>query len=125
MSDTQLPTGAISTPAASGNVANASAVATMAAPPVGRKNWITGFIVTASGATAGVVVLITLTGLAGGTMTFVYAAPTGATVGATPLIVQFPTALPASAEATACVLTLPALGLGNTNAAVVLTGYSL
>jgi hypothetical protein len=120
----QYPSGSLPKSASSGNVANASAVATIAAPANGR-NYVTGFIVTATGATAASIVLITLTGLAGGTMTFVYAVPAGVLVGAQPYVVPFSSALPASADGTAVTLTLPALGTGNTNAAVVLTGYSL
>jgi hypothetical protein len=120
----QYPSGSIPKSASSGNVANASAVATIAAPANGR-NYVTGFVITATGATAGAVVLATLTGLAGGTMTFVYVAPAGALLGAEPYVIPFSSALPASADGTAVTLTLPALGAGNTNAAVVLTGYTL
>ena len=54
--------------ASSGDVANASAVATLAAPGAGLTNYVTGFTITFSGATAASVVLATLTGLLGGTL---------------------------------------------------------
>lgn len=109
--------------AASGNVANTAAVATLAAA-VGKTTYITGFSITSSGATVGAVVLATLAGLVGGvTFTYVYAVMAGAALGNATLHVDFAIPLPASAVNTAIVLTLPALGVGNTNAAVVIRGY--
>lgn len=110
------------TAASSGNVANASAVATLAAVAA-KTTFIAGLTITGGGATAGSLVNATLVGLAGGTATYTFAAPTGATVGATPLVVTFNPPLPASAVNTAIVLTLPALGIGNLNAAVSAWGY--
>lgn len=109
---------------ASGNVANASAIATLAAA-VGKHTFIAGFTITAGGATAGVIVNATLVGLLGGTATYNFAAPTGAAVGAAALSVQFDPPLQSSAQNTALVLTLPALGAGNTNAAVHAWGFQL
>lgn len=108
----------------SGNVANATATATLAAPGAGITNYLTGFEITAAGATAAAVVLVTVTGTIGGTMTFVFAVPAGATAPATPLIVAFPEPIPASAANVAIVVSLPALGAGNTNAAVVAHGFT-
>lgn len=119
-----MPAGATPVNAASGNVAAASAVATMPAV-AGKTNYVIGFEITAGGATAAALVLATLTGLLGGTMTYVFAAPAGAAVGATPLIVQFQRPIPASAVNTAITLTLPSLGVGNTNAAVAIHGFTL
>ena len=106
----------------SGNVANSAAVASLAAV-AGKLNYVTGFEVTSSGSTTGAVVLVTLVGVVGGTMTFVYTTAAGALVGNAPLIVEFIKAVPASALNTAITVNLPALGLGNTNAAVVVHGY--
>lgn len=108
--------------ASSGNVANASAVATLAGA-AGKTTYITGFEITAGGATAGALVLATITGLINGTATYVYAVATGAATGSPPLIVEFSAPIPASAVNTAIVVTLPALGAGNTNAAVVAHGF--
>lgn len=119
-----LPSGATAVNAASGNVANAVATATLAAV-AGKTNYVTGFEITAGGATAAALVAATLTGILGGTATYIYAAPAGAAVGATPLIVQFQTPIPASAVNTAIAISLPALGAGNTNAAVAIHGFYL
>lgn len=110
--------------ASSGNVAAAAAVATLPAV-ASRTTYITGFEITGAGATAGSVVLATLTGLLGGTATYAVAVPAGVLVGVTPLVVQFSRPMPASAVNTAITLTLPSLGAGNTNAAVVAHGFSL
>jgi hypothetical protein len=116
------PRGATPVTAASGNVANASAAATLAAVS-GKTNYVTGFTITAGGSTGAALVSATLTGLLGGTATYTYATPAGATVGATPLTVKFGIPVPASAANTAITLTLPALGAGNTNAAVSIQGF--
>lgn len=107
----------------SGNVANASAAATLAAS-LQQFNYLMGFEITAGGATAGACVNATVTGLLGGTQTYVFCTPTGATLGATPLVVEFAPPLPSAAFNTAIVVTLPALGAGNTNAAVSIHGYA-
>ena len=110
--------------AASGNVAAAVATATLAAA-VGKFTYITGFQITGGGATAGSLILVTVTGCAGGTLTYVFAVPAGAAVGATPLNVQFPKPLKSSAANTAIVVSAPSFGAGNTNAAAVAHGYQL
>jgi hypothetical protein len=117
------PVGQTPLVAASGNVANGSAAATLT-PGSTVKAYITGFEVTATGATVGLPVLVTVAGILGGTLTYIFAAPAGALLIATPLIVPFNPPLPASAVNTAIVVTCPALGTGNTNAAVVAHGFS-
>lgn len=116
------PNAATAVSASSGNVANASAVATLPAV-VGKTNYLTGLQITAGGATAGACVSATVTGLVGGTATYAFCVPTGATLGATPLELAFYPPVPASTTNTAIVVTLPALGAGNTNAAVSAQGY--
>ena len=106
----------------SGNVAAASAVATLAAA-TGKTTYISGFSITGLGATAAGVSLATLAGVLGGTMTFVIPVPVGATIGITPLNVNFNPPLPASAVNTAIVLTVPTFGSGNTNAAANAWGF--
>jgi hypothetical protein len=108
----------------SGNVANASAVATLAAQGTDLVNYITGFEVTASGATAGLPVLVTVTGVKGGTLTYIFVFPAGALVAAQPLLIEFPQPLAASAANVAIVVTCPAGGAGNTNASVSAHGYA-
>lgn len=123
--------GALATPqatvtAASGDVANASAVATLAAPAQNRWN-IVGFEITATGSTAALGVISTLAGLDNGnggavSASYAFTFPAGATVAATPLVVSYPcpiTGLPG----TAVVLTLPAGGAGNLHADVTIHAF--
>ena len=115
----------ISLQATSGNVANAAAVATLPGA-LNSTTYITGFAMTAGGATAGALVVATVTGLIGGvTLNYVFAVPAGATLGATPLILDFDPPLQSSGTNTPIVVTLPALGAGNTNAATNARGFRL
>lgn len=118
--------GATATPvkASSGNVANASGVATIAAVAA-KTAYITGFDVTGSGATAASVVSVTVTGLLGGTSTYTLSVVAGATLSNAVLSIRFAPPLPASAANTAIVVTCPALGAGNTNNAVNAYGFYL
>lgn len=102
----------------SGNVANA--VATATCPAVAAKtNFLTSFDITATGATAGSVVTPTITGVLGGTRSLTLAAPAGATTMATPIMASYANApLQGAGVNTAITLTLPALGVGATNATV-------
>lgn len=119
-----LPAGATPLLAASGNVANASAVATF--PQVAAvTNYVTGFTITGAGATGASNVIATLAGLLGGTASYIVTAPAGATVAIQRIEVTFPQPIPASAANIAIVLTLPALGAGNTHAAVVMHGFKI
>ena len=106
----------------SGNVANASAVATLAGA-AGLTTYISGFEITGAGATAASVVTATITGLLGGTLTYVIAVPAGVTAPLPSLVVPFFPPLPSSSVNTNIVVTLSALGAGNTNAAVVAHGF--
>lgn len=117
------PAGAVPVEVSSGNVANAAATATLPAA-VGKTTWLTGFEVTGAGATAALVVAVTVTGPAN-TLTYIYAAAAGVLVENTPLLVQFPKPIPGAAANTAVVITCPALGAGNTNNAVNAHGYQL
>ena len=116
------PGGATAVSSSSGNVANASAAATL--PAVAAKtNYLSGLILTGAGATAASVVTATVTGLLGGTMSITVAVPAGATASIVPVSLAFNPPLPASAVNTAIVVTLPALGAGNTNASASAWGY--
>lgn len=110
--------------ASSGNIAAATATATLAAA-LNRTTYISGFDVTGAGATAAAVVNLTITGLLGGTRTYTMVAPAGVTTSLTPLVVLFDPPLPASAPNTAIVVSLPTLGAGNTNVTVNAQGYQL
>lgn len=108
--------------AGSGNVANASAAATLT-PVSTATAYIAGFEVTGAGSTAALPVTVTVAGLLGGTRSYTYNFAAGVLVGNTPLIVTFDPPLPASAVNTAIVVTCPAGGAGNTNNTVVAHGF--
>jgi hypothetical protein len=115
----QLPFGTpITASASGGNQTNTATLAGVA----GKTTWISGFSVTATGATAALDVNVTLTGVTGGTMTFAYNFPIGASVQSYPLYICFSPPLPASGQNQAIAVSLPAGGAGNTNAAVVAWG---
>lgn len=118
--------GAAATPitAASGNKANAIAAATLASV-ASKTTYITGFQITASGATTGLPVNVTVTGVITGTLTFTFVFPAGVLVAAQPLIVTFPTPIPASAQHVDIVVSCPASGTGGTNAAANAQGFNL
>ena len=116
------PEGTTALIAGSGNVANASAAATLT-PTSTTTAYISGFELTGAGATAGSVVTVTVAGLLGGTRSYTYVFSTGALVVNTPLIVSYYPPLPASAINTAIVVTCPAGGAGNTNMTAVAHGF--
>lgn len=116
-----LPAG-VPVHSSSGNVANANAVATLAAV-AGVTNYLTGILIAPGGSTAAAVVSATITGLLGGTMTLTVGSPAGAGLAGTPIFIPFATPLPASAAGVAIVLTVPAFGAGNTNSTATLTGF--
>ncbi len=123
LSLSSIPGGATTVIGSSGNVANASAVATLAGT-AGKTTYITGFQLTASGSTLGLDVTATITGLTT-TMSFTFTFPAGVLVPAQPVVVTFPQPIPASAVNTAIVVTLPAGGGGNTNATANAQGFQL
>jgi hypothetical protein len=108
----------------SGNVANATVACTLAASS-GKTTYITGFTMTADGATTGLAVSCTLTGTITGTMTYTFSYPLGVAVQAQPLAITFPYPVPASATNTTIVASCPASGTGGTNAAISATGFQL
>ena len=118
------PPGAHPMHSSSANVANAAAVATLAAV-AGHTTFVTGFEITGGGATVAALVVATLAGVLGGTQNFIVGAALGATVPNAPLTVEFSAPIPASAVNTAIVLTVPALGAGNTHSACVLHGFRI
>ena len=123
-SSSPTASGLTQTTQSSGNVANATAAATLTGA-AGKTTYLSGFSVTGSGAVAASVVSVTVTGLLGGTATYTYAAVAGATVGNTPLIITFDPPVPSSTTNTNIVVSCPALGAGNTNNTTVASGYTL
>lgn len=117
-----IPSGATQKLGTSGSVANAAAAASLAAD-ANAYNWLSGFDVTGGGATAAVLVVITVTGLLGGTITFVMAAVAGVTL---PVRFEksFMKALRSSAKNTAIQVSAAAFGAGNTAVVTNVYGYS-
>lgn len=120
--DVGYPADTFAVTASSGTVANASAVATLTAN-AGHRIFICGFTISSTGSIAAAVVAPTITGLPGGTATYAYATVAGATLNNPTVTVKFAPCLPASADGTNIVVTVPALGAGNTNATVNAWGY--
>lgn len=89
----------------------------------GLTTYVTGFQITGGGATAASVITITLTGVVTQTQNYQLVIPAGATTSITPLIVTFPTPVPASATNTSITLNVPSFGAGNTNAAAAIQGF--
>lgn len=119
---TGYPAGITQITGASGNVANAAAIATLA-NAAAKTNFLAGFEISGAGATAALPVTVTVTGLLGGTLTYIYTFAAGPLVGNLPLVVEFNPPLQASAVNTPIVVTCPAGGAGNTNNAAVAHGY--
>lgn len=104
--------------------ANAIIVATLPAA-AGKTTEITGFTVTAAGATVGQAVTVVIGGVVGAPLNYTFVFPAGALLPATPLNVNFEPSLPASAPNQAITVTVPAGGAGNTSASVTATGFQL
>jgi hypothetical protein len=83
-----IPTRSTTVSASSGVVAAATATATLPAV-TGSSNYLCGFSVSSLGATAATTVQVTVTGLNGGTQTYIYAVVAGATTKNADLIVNF------------------------------------
>lgn len=118
------PNGATPITASSGNVANATASATLPGAS-SVTTYITGFQVTGSGATVGLPVIVTVTNLVSGTNSYIYSAVAGVLLENQALIVKFDPPVPANAANTSIVVSCPALGTGNTNNVVNAQGYQL
>lgn len=116
--------GATAITADSGNVAAATATATLAAVAA-KTTYICGFTITSSGSTAAAAVNATITNTITGTLTFTYTTVAGATLGNQPLVVSFANCIPANAANTTIVVSLPSLGTGNAHADVNAWGFQL
>jgi len=109
--------------AASGVVSAATATATLATGATVTTN-ITGFSITGGGATSGSLVTCTVAGVITGTLSYVIAVPTGATLGIPVLARTFNPPIPASAVNTAIVVSCPTFGSGNTAASINAEGFT-
>lgn len=117
-----LPKGATPVYASSGNVAAAIAAATITGQ-AGLETWFQGFMISGAGATSGLPVIVTLTGLLGGTLSFIYTAVAGVLLSNTPLIFMPPAPLKAAAVGGNIVVSCPSLGAGNTNNTANIFGF--
>lgn len=123
VASSNLPAGATAVSASSGNVAAASATATLGGA-AGKTTYISAFTITGAGATAGSVVTCSIGTLVGGSVWSIdVAVPAGATVGIAPIIMALPIPIPANAQNGSISLICPSFGAGNTNAAVTAFGY--
>lgn len=107
--------------AASATVAAAANNQTLAGA-AGKLTYLEGFVVSGGGATAASNIEVTVTGLAT-TLRFTMTIPAGATAAVAPIVVMFPTPIPASAVNTAIVVNVPSFGAGNTAASAAAWGF--
>lgn len=117
-------TGVQATPvsASSGNVAAATATATLPGT-VGKTTYLCGFSITSAGSTAAAVVSPTVSNTLGNPGTFTYASVAGPTLANAPLVMAFNPCVPAGTTNQTIPVSLPSLGAGNTNATVSAWGY--
>lgn len=116
-----MPPNFVSVVSNSGVQANVDAVATLPAV-VGKLCYMERILIAGVGATAGSVVVLTITGLKGGTISIPIAVPANPLQQVGPIYIPVFRQLPAAALNTAIVATLPALGVGSTHAIVTLIG---
>lgn len=116
-----VPNGAILL--AQSNAGTTSATVTFAAV-ANRVNYVTGIVITSSGATAAGTVTATLTNSTGGTLSFVYPQVAIGTNNQNPLELTFNTPVVASGSNTAMVCSITT-GSGTTATAITMTGYML
>lgn len=111
-----------STPITASATGTTAAVTVTLPGVVGKTTFICGFSMTSGGTTTAAVGTATIVGTIGGTLSYVYV--DAAT--ASQLIVRYPpVCIPASAQNTAIVVTMPAGGTGTVAAAVNAYGYQL
>lgn len=116
---TTIPRGATPVNSSSGNVANAGCSATIGS--FFDTPYLTGFELTGGGATAASTIAVTITGLVGGTVTYEIVIPAGVNTQVA-VFLEFSVPLVGNAGAN-IVVSVPAFGAGNLNAAVVAHGY--
>lgn len=113
-----------STPLSNSATGAAATVTATLTATTGRTAYLNGFVVSGLGATAGQASAVTVTGVLGGTQTYQFSVPTGATVAATPMQINFAnTPLVATGPNTNIVVSVVSFGAGNTNANVTAYGF--
>jgi hypothetical protein len=111
----------IAATAQGGNTSNAATLTAVA----GSTTYLKRGLIIVGGATAGAAFVATLTGLIGGTLSFPVETPVGATAPIVVIPLDFGEGFEAATPASNIVLTLPALGAGNTTAGVFLWGIQI
>lgn len=119
----KVGTAVLGTPiyAGSGSVSASAATATLTIPSA-KMGFLDGFDIDGLGASAGASVALTITGALGGTLTYAYGVPAGATV---PVhnSYRFNPPLQASAVNTNLVISVASFGTGNTAASLTAYGH--
>jgi hypothetical protein len=95
---------------------------------VGKTNYLEGFDISGSGATAASVIEVNIAGINGGTIYYELPIVAGVNLAAFPLSgpvysVRFPEPIPATGANVAITLTVPSFGAGNTNSSATLFGF--
>ena len=114
----------VQTPVIASATGAAAAIAPSMAAVAAKTNYCSGFEVTSDGSTVGAAILVTITGILGGTLNYSFPIPTGVLVGAAPLVVPFNPPLPASAVNVAITLNMPSAGAGNTTQSATIHGFN-
>jgi hypothetical protein len=109
---------------ASASGAAAIVAATLAAA-ASKTTYIAKLVVSGGGATAAQITGVVVSGLVGGSATFVLGVPAGVNSAVNPLVLDFNPPVPASAVNTAIAVTANSFGAGNLNANVEAFGYQL
>ena len=119
------PSGPLSTqtPVSASNVGAASAITATLTASAGKTTYLTGFTITGSGASAGSIVVATVTGVIGAPLSYDLIIPAGVSGLVVSVNVQFSYPVAATGTNVAIVVNVPSFGAGNTNAAVVATGF--
>ncbi len=107
--------------AGSGSVSAAAATATLTIPSA-KMGFLDGFDIDGLGATSGAAVALTITGALGGTLTYAFGVPAGATVPVRASY-RFNPPLQASATNTNIVVSVASFGTGNTAASMTAYGH--
>lgn len=118
------PTGATPLVGSSGNVAASTATATLTGA-TGKTTYIEGFDITSSGSTTAAAVTVTVSdGVSAGLLFgYTYGTVAGVLVANAPLSIRFPRPIPASAQNTNIVVSLPSLGGGSARAIIAAYGF--
>lgn len=115
--------GTTQTPVTSSSTGANTAITATLPGVAGKTTYITGLVVSGNGATASSGITVTVTGTVSGTLNIVYVTGALNTAGDGFEQIAFTPPVPASATNTAIVVNVPAMGAGNTLAAVSAWGF--